>query len=305
MSYLGRVAMRATGPGRSPRLTPSRGSDSPLARLDQRLNLPGFAAIADAFRVGGAPPGAADPAPIEIEGPVATSSDTSIHDIAPGPSVGARAAAPKFAPSSTGMHSPMASRSPGPVSRDEMRGVSASPSDRSGPVAASAAGGAQVSEPFAPAIPSASDRGRVASAELSPSRAAGVPVEHSDQSSPLTPDVRKAFERLDEWLRSKPGPRQATTERAAARAEADGVKAPAPRERAPRATARPFALPRPRAPEPPRLTIGRIEVEVVAPRPAPTQAPLPRETRAPRTAPAAASPAAPNLGVLTFGLRQR
>ncbi len=302
MSYLGRVARRAATPGGAPRLTPSRGRDSPLARLDQRLNMPSFAAIADSVHIGGVPPSAVDDAPTEAEAPSGAPPPVPAGVVAPAPSIGARPLGPGQVIRSSGTRD--AAPSPGPFRAAPSTQVVSPPASRPDRGGSPAAEEAQPPEPVAPARRS-EEPVRADRADAPPPVRSRATAENHEPANPLTPEVRSAFERLDAWLRSEPGARRTKGESAAVRSEVDTAKVPASRERAARATARPLTAPRPRAPEPPRLTIGRIEVEVVAPRPAPTQPPAPREPRAARTAPGAAAPAATNLGILTFGLRQR
>jgi hypothetical protein len=105
------------------------------------------------------------------------------------------------------------------------------------------------------------------------------------------PSLRQALARVEAWM-SEGG----ATARESAR-QAQPGPAPAPLARVTQA---------PRAPEPeppaPRLSIGRIEIEVVQPAPPPVSAPQPWS--APRTWSALHSEIAAPLGRLGFGLRQ-
>jgi hypothetical protein len=299
VSYLGRVAMRVSPSARSG-LQPSRGSDSPLARIDQRLNLPGVAAIADALPFAhkvGAPDGLGS----EPDAPLPPPAGRSIDRALP-------VSSPFGAPSDeTGSRMlPRSSRPAGESPRKEARRDEPAQPRAEAPTATDPPT-PRAKEKLEPTTPQLR-RGAVETLAAASSAPASAPQRTSDAPAsrptpPAPPEIQNAFERLDRWLRAEPRSSQPTIATLAASGESSMVPR-APREGAHTPSARAPAAARTRAGDAPRLSIGRIEVVVVPPTPPATHVPAEPRTRGSRAARPTSSPSA-SLGHLTFGLRQR
>jgi hypothetical protein len=340
VSYFALLAARAAAPAGLPQPAPAMASSSPLTRLDQRLNLSSFVEIArpalwsePAVSDGTletAVSHAGSPAPVAsfasvTRAPAGPNAFEAAHDPAPNPGVLAQqtaAAAENVAPST--WHRVLSHEVPSP--RVEVRaagpafgGEHASDGAPTTPVGehrelAHRVAGADPTR--AALLQSAAEfRARAETAGVSPPVAALTRPELSgsearserplesgatpgEPHAPSTangerfpPSVRNALARIEAWMLEPPAapPREPAVLAAPA---ARGAPAAPPRV-APQPATREPALP-------PRLSIGRIEIEVVPPAAAapPQPWPAPRASSVPRS-----EPAAP-LGRLGFGLRQ-
>jgi hypothetical protein len=319
VSYLGRVARRAAGARGPSGLTPTGASGSPLARYDQRLNLPGaggLPGVGRAWRDGDGGPGAAG------------ADDLGLDDGTTRSSTGAPPAGP-FAGSEIARVAPPSDRtSPGraPAHRQgaRQRDDEPNPSARRPDAAASADAQRARRDAEPGSVPDAGSRpprqGRAARTRQAPDAGAveedGTPA--TRRPSPITPGdpLAAALAKVQRWMAKppregapagrdgrdgrdgRPGPDRSAGPAGDARqaegaAGARGVRA--------RMAAIDRALSA--APAAPQLRIGRIDVQVVTPPPpAPAPSPVARPGRA-RPAAAAPSDSTP-ASYLTFGLRQ-
>lgn len=336
MSYLGRVGARAVG-GIRPAFQPVQSIQSPLARIDQRLNLVG-----------------ADPPPPDLgleeaidEGvgtpPEAGTEMSSARPPTPPPPMTPPEARPSLAPPMveatappvgparqpmTGVpdHAPMATTPPPRVDGREPASASstgepprATESSRE-PVSRTVMTTTPARQPVPPPPPAAGiERNtthevrhtierREAGEAQGPDRRPSPP----DPGAPAIPEsMRNAFDRLAAWMQTPP--REAAPPAPPPSPVAPRPPAPAtPRSPSPAPTTleRPSTAmtttPRPSAA--PSIHIGRIEVEVVTPPPKVVHAPA-VPTRAPRTASTSSSSSSASASdfpsSLSFGARQR
>jgi hypothetical protein len=316
VSYLGRVARRAAGARGPSGLTPTGASGSPLARYDQRLNLPGASGLPGVGRARGDEGGPAGTGADDIGLDDATTSGTALAPPAT-PSAGsesARVAPPREQTSPGRATNRPGAREPGDEATPSRRRADAAASSDAHPVRRGAEPGG---------VPDAGSRApgerRTARTRDVPGAAVdddgAAPARRPSRSGPLDP-LAEALAKVSRWMATpprepapagrdgrdgrdgRPGPdRSARTAGDAVRGDglaggARGVRARmAAIERA--TTAVPAA---------PRLRIGRIDVQVVTPQPAPAPAPIARPGRGARPTPAA--PEATPASYLTFGLRQ-
>lgn len=327
MSYLGRVAARAASAPSVRGLRPSIRSGSPLAEYDQRLHLLGDAAPpgvgvlpAESSRSLGDPNASAVAEPSGIGPGVGASMPT-------GGVVQRRAASPAGAPSASALApltAPAGAAIPPPPAVESA--ARPAPSYRAVPargadarvVAESRAQASEVEPPARPRetsrveprhTPALEHRGEPVS--FAPERRAVLTpaTPREDSSSPSSRDsdssqgrrpapvpdslgaFREALGKVEAWMR-RPTPAEARAPLSSPPVVVEAASSPAP-------TAREEAQP-----SAPRLSIGRIDVEVVAPPPA---TPARREPRPRRVtgAPAASRMLGSQLAKLTFGTRQR
>jgi hypothetical protein len=341
VSYLARVARRAAASGRPVTLTPAGRNTSPLARFDQRLNMlvppPAVGVLSggpdalgrgdDDIAFDGPAGEGAPPAPAATAAASATSDRPRARRRGEPPPGGAppalRPHAPPSGSAAADAAAEVSSRSRASASSRSPADAGAGPADAAAPGASAARDEASsaASLPFA-----ARDRiaGRLGGGrEAGPagpasSLDAGPAPSSPSATPPATDPLADALAKLSRWLAKPPRERGR-----GARDGNDGQEPSGGRDRRdgpPRgaagagpAVARPTHRPGARgaapAPagitaQPPRLRIGRIDVQVVMP---PPPAPPPVVRRAGRTGASASSPAtAPTLpSYLTFGLRQR
>jgi hypothetical protein len=331
MSYLGRVARRAAGSGGAGRLTPAGASGSPLARFDQRLNMLGAPAEVGVLPVGVRSPAGED---------AGAAGDDIAFVAPPGageaPATrGDRSRAVRFEmPPESAPHGPAqpASAEPRPVAAagEAERASRRPPSAASLPSATEPrldpADVAALPTPRPPRAPAAPDRAgsgatgapaadrprRRATDAVTPAEAERASAgEPRSGSAPAGDPIADAFAKLERWLVSPPRqPRrgQGAGDDGDGGGERDGRNPPrvaaagagAPLGDARQAAARAAGELASARPSPPRLRIGRIDVQVVMP--PPPSPPVRRPGQGARVVPAAA---ADLPGYLTFGLRQR
>ncbi|HEY7375571.1 MAG TPA: hypothetical protein VIF57_25665 [Polyangia bacterium] len=318
MSYLGRVAQRAAGMRGASGLTPAGASASPLARYDQRFNLPGAGAlpgVGRARRDGDGRPGdesgeagfdvgfdaRSGPAPT---GPTEPGSQSEI----------ARAAPP-------GKRSPPGAPAAVPPEAGEER--RARSGRRGAPATADAqpARGAAEPDGSPSAVARAAWPPEAAPARRTPGAGArerdGAPPAPPASGSALRDPLAEALAKVQRWIAKPPrepvpGGRDGRDGRdgrpgrdrsagtAADARDGDGRGAGT---RGVRARMAAIERATSASPAPPRLRIGRIDVQVVTPAPpAPAPAPVARPGRG--ASPAPAAPEAAPASYLTFGLRQ-
>lgn len=303
MSYFARIAARASASSireASLAVAPAMLSRSPLVEHDQRLTLPGFAERAlDAGQ-------ASNPAP---------SPDFGSAEASPTPSplitVARKASSASFTPSAAalglrteGAREPASSSTALPARTVESPALAGaepwaiSESPRSAalepPATSPAAPSSELTLPSAPAAPAAP-------AATAPTRSVAIkPAE----LAPPAGGIFEALARADAWTRSAPRPASEPPASTAERAEKARAEprpplpaiAPAVYAEAPEAT---LGLP-----GGPIVSIGRLEIEVVAPARAEAVSP-PRRREPPRRTSAPAVASARFAAPRAYGWRQR
>jgi hypothetical protein len=289
MSYFSRLAARASASAvreATAVATPAMLSRSPLVEHDQRLTLPGFAERA--LLSGEAPSSARSPDFGSAEAAPTTGAPVT---------VARKASSPSFMPSASalglraeGAHEPASGSAAPWASAAPPRSVAIEPRAASPAVSLgdlSSPGALPDSRPSAPAAPTP---------------APGV----TPKPAELAPPARSIFEalsRADAWTRSAPRTEAQTPAAITERAQDAAVEprsplpaiAPAVYAEAPEAT---IGLP-----GGPIVSIGRLEIEVVAPPRAET-ASVPRRLERPQRAPARAVAAATSTAPRAYGWRQ-